>query len=158
MPWHIILCVFTTQVHTVCKINNHFHINILSHTCIVHNFLCTLPRSAAPHTPRVLLLGPTGSGKSLQAAQLARQYRLVNIDCKELIKRTIASGSKLAVKMKPFHERGLLSELQVKVVWSYHHKLFLRNWALCTVHPTQTLNNMKFVVNFKFSNFLRFRV
>lgn len=78
----------------------------------VYNFLCTLPRSAAPHTPRVLLLGPTGSGKSLQAAQLARSYHLVNIDCKELIKRTIASGSKLAVQMKPFDERGLLSKLE----------------------------------------------
>ena len=44
----------------------------------VHSFLCTQQRSAAPHTPRVVLLGPTGSGKSLQASQLARKYHLVN--------------------------------------------------------------------------------
>ena len=108
-----------TYIHIPYKVQKSYIIiiyYIFSHAYIVHNFLCTLPRSAAPHTPRVLLLGPTGSGKSLQAAQLARQYRLVNIDCKELIKQTIASGSKLAVKMKPFHERGLLSELQVRVV------------------------------------------
>ena len=84
----------------------------LSHTHTVYNFLCTRHRSAAPHIPRVLLLGSTGSGKSLQAAQLARCYHLVNVDCKELIKQTIASGSKLAVQMKPFDERGLLSELE----------------------------------------------
>ena len=44
----------------------------------VHSFLCTQQRSAAPHTPRVVFLGPTGSGKSLQASQLARKYHLVN--------------------------------------------------------------------------------
>ena len=109
---HVHSHIQSTEIIKYYNTYYYFHI----HTCIVHNFLCTLPRSAAPHTPRVLLLGPTGSGKSLQAAQLARQYRLVNIDCKELIKQTIASGSKLAVKMKPFHERGLLSELQVRVV------------------------------------------
>uniref|UniRef100_A0A2I3S9A8 Adenylate kinase 8 n=1 Tax=Pan troglodytes TaxID=9598 RepID=A0A2I3S9A8_PANTR len=35
-------------------------------------------RTNAPFTPRVLLLGPVGSGKSLQAALLAQKYRLVN--------------------------------------------------------------------------------
>ena len=35
-------------------------------------------RNNAPHTPRVLLLGPTGSGKSVQAALLASKYQLVN--------------------------------------------------------------------------------
>ncbi len=44
----------------------------------VHGYLCTMCRSNAPFTPRVILLGPTGSGKSLQAAQLARKYRLVD--------------------------------------------------------------------------------
>ena len=105
------------HIHLLLYTHTHTHTHIKRILPIVHNFLCTLPRSAAPHTPRVLLLGPTGSGKSLQAAQLARQYRLVNIDCKELIRRTVASGSKLAVQMKPFVERGLLSELKVKVNW-----------------------------------------
>ena len=35
----------------------------------------------SPHIPRVVLLGPTGSGKSLQAAQLADKYRLINGMC-----------------------------------------------------------------------------
>ena len=44
----------------------------------VVGFLSMRHRSAAPHTPRVLLLGPTGAGKSVQAAMLADKYRLVD--------------------------------------------------------------------------------
>ncbi|XP_060056433.1 adenylate kinase 8 isoform X2 [Erinaceus europaeus] len=36
-------------------------------------------RSNAPFTPRVLLLGPLGSGKKLQAGLLAQKYNLINI-------------------------------------------------------------------------------
>lgn len=45
-------------------------------------FLASSPRSAAPHTPRVVLLGPTGSGKNIQAALLASKYNIVNGDIK----------------------------------------------------------------------------
>lgn len=41
-------------------------------------FLCSKTRSAAPHTPRVVLLGVTGSGKAVQAALLANKYNIVN--------------------------------------------------------------------------------
>ena len=41
------------------------------------SFLCSQPRSNAPHTPRVILLGATGSGKNVQAALLANKYNLV---------------------------------------------------------------------------------
>ena len=102
-----------THTHTHARMYTHTHAHAHTHT--VHNFLCTKARSAAPHIPRVLLLGPAGSGKSLQAAQLARQYRLVDVDCKELIKQTITSGTKLAVQMKPFHERGLMSECRKRI-------------------------------------------
>ncbi|XP_073761665.1 adenylate kinase 8 isoform X2 [Callorhinus ursinus] len=42
-------------------------------------YVQTNHRSNAPFTPRVLLCGPTGSGKSLQAALLAQKYGLVNV-------------------------------------------------------------------------------
>ncbi|KAL5484698.1 hypothetical protein EMCRGX_G021238 [Ephydatia muelleri] len=74
----------------------------------VQGFLCTRQRSVAPHTPRVLLLGPIGSGRSLHAAQLARKYRLVDVDCSQLIKQTLVSGSKMAEQMKPFYEKKML--------------------------------------------------
>ena len=38
----------------------------------------TRERSFAPFTPRVILIGPPGSGKTLQAALLASKYNLVN--------------------------------------------------------------------------------
>ena len=79
----------------------------------VTTYLSSEPRSAAPHTPRVLLLGPTGAGKTLQALHLARTYNIVSVDARELIIRTINSGSNDAVKMKPFHERGIMSEFKL---------------------------------------------
>ncbi|XP_006164377.1 adenylate kinase 8 isoform X3 [Tupaia chinensis] len=42
-------------------------------------YVQTNHRSNAPFTPRVLLCGPVGSGKSLQAALLAQKYGLVNV-------------------------------------------------------------------------------
>ena len=45
---------------------------------IVLVFMTTRLRSVAPHTPRVVLLGPPGAGKSWQAARLAEKYRLVD--------------------------------------------------------------------------------
>lgn len=41
-------------------------------------FVQSRPRSAAPFTPRILFLGPPGSGKSLQAALIAQKYDVVN--------------------------------------------------------------------------------
>ena len=124
----------------------------------VFQFLCTLRRSVAPHTPRVVLLGPSGSGKSLQAASLARNYRLVDgekminsvlskklnstdsapppsppppplpthtlVDCRQLIRQTLVSGSKLAHQMKPFREGNMLSKLNVH----YPHSPRARHW------------------------------
>lgn len=76
----------------------------------VLSFLLTDVLTAAPHTPRVVLLGPTGSGKSLQAANLARKYNLVEVDFKQLIQQRTASGSKVGATMKPFTERDMMSE------------------------------------------------
>uniref|UniRef100_A0A8D1MNA3 Adenylate kinase 8 n=1 Tax=Sus scrofa TaxID=9823 RepID=A0A8D1MNA3_PIG len=47
--------------------------------CQALTYVQTIHRSNAPFTPRVLLLGPMGSGKSLQAALLAQKYGLVNV-------------------------------------------------------------------------------
>ena len=82
----------------------------------VYTFLCTVGRTCAPRIPRVLLIGPTGSGKSLQAAQLARAYKMVEVDCKLLIKQSLASGTKDGLAMKPFHDRGMLSKSFITII------------------------------------------
>ncbi|XP_065647184.1 adenylate kinase 8 isoform X3 [Hydra vulgaris] len=89
--------------------------DVLSQT-LVH--LSTRQRNNAPFTPRVLFLGPPGSGKSLQAVMLAKKYNLVNIDCNEFIKQKLKDDSKFGEAMKPFEERGVKipDELIVNVV------------------------------------------
>lgn len=44
----------------------------------VMTFVSQPARSAAPHTPRVLLIGSRGSGKTTQAAMLSAKYRIVD--------------------------------------------------------------------------------
>ncbi|XP_050809150.1 adenylate kinase 8-like [Gopherus flavomarginatus] len=72
----------------------------------VLKFVESQPRSAAPFTPRVLLCGPPGSGKSLQAALLAQKYSLVNVGCGQLLKEAMAEKSKIGELIKPYFESG----------------------------------------------------
>ena len=48
-------------------------------------FISSKIRSSAPHNPRIVLLGPTGSGKAVQAALLANKYNLINGQCPRLL-------------------------------------------------------------------------
>lgn len=73
----------------------------------VLTFLQTRFRSAAPVTPHIILLGPTGAGKSVQAAILTEKYQIVNVDFHQLIQQTLASDNKLASIMKPFRDRNI---------------------------------------------------
>lgn len=54
--------------------------NHLQHSpsVVVLSYLKMNHRDQAPHTPRVIFLGPTGCGKSVQAELLASKYGLVN--------------------------------------------------------------------------------
>lgn len=47
-------------------------------TVVVMAYLKMNHRDSAPHTPTLILLGPTGCGKSVQAELLASKYGLVN--------------------------------------------------------------------------------
>lgn len=72
------------------------------------SFLCSQPRSNAPHTPRVILLGATGSGKNVQAALLANKYNLVQVACGQLIKQAIAQETKSGMAAKPYVEKEMM--------------------------------------------------
>lgn len=78
--------------------------DVFSH---VMTFVCQQPRSAAPHTPRIILIGPRGSGRGTQAELLANKYRLVNVDCGRLISQAIASNSSTGHACKSYVDKGL---------------------------------------------------
>jgi len=64
-------------------------------------------RSQAPMTPRVLLLGPTGAGKAVQAALIASKYNILNISVPQLVQQSIESESKLGGAIKPYIEQDI---------------------------------------------------
>ncbi|XP_003407533.2 adenylate kinase 8 [Loxodonta africana] len=70
-------------------------------------YVQTNHRSNAPFTPRVLLCGPVGSGKSLQAALLAQKYGLVNVCCGQLLKEAVADKSRFGELIRPFFEKKM---------------------------------------------------
>nr|XP_028602261.1 adenylate kinase 8-like [Podarcis muralis] len=72
----------------------------------VLNFVQSRPHSDAPFSPRVLLLGPPGCGKSLQAALLAQKYGLVNIFFGDLLREKVAAKTAVGELIKPFFESG----------------------------------------------------
>ncbi|XP_028353026.1 adenylate kinase 8 isoform X3 [Physeter macrocephalus] len=68
-------------------------------------YVQTIHPSNAPFTPRVLLCGPVGSGRSLQAALLAQKYGLVNVCCGQLLKEAVADKSEYGELIRPFFEK-----------------------------------------------------
>uniref|UniRef100_A0A670J654 Uncharacterized protein n=1 Tax=Podarcis muralis TaxID=64176 RepID=A0A670J654_PODMU len=54
----------------------------------------------------LLLLGPPGCGKSLQAALLAQKYGLVNIFFGDLLREKVAAKTAVGELIKPFFESG----------------------------------------------------
>ncbi|XP_036117586.1 adenylate kinase 8 [Molossus molossus] len=70
-------------------------------------YVQTKHRSNAPFTPRVLLCGPVGSGKSLQAALLAQKYSLVNVCCGQLLTEAVADESRYGEVIRPYFEKEM---------------------------------------------------
>ncbi|KAF7641732.1 hypothetical protein LDENG_00273660 [Lucifuga dentata] len=52
--------------------------------------------------PRILLLGPPGSGKSLQARLLSDKYKIVDVCFSQLLRSIAADGSALGKQVQPF--------------------------------------------------------
>ncbi|XP_069544159.1 adenylate kinase 8 [Brachyistius frenatus] len=53
-------------------------------------------------TPRILLIGPPGSGKSHQARLLSGKYKMVDVCCGWLLRSMAAEGSGLGAEVKPY--------------------------------------------------------
>ncbi|XP_041756491.1 adenylate kinase 8 isoform X4 [Coregonus clupeaformis] len=72
----------------------------------VLTYILSQHRSVAPHTPRVLLFGPPGSGKSLQAKLISQKYNIVNLCCGELLEAVSADATNMGELIKPYLESG----------------------------------------------------
>ncbi|XP_070760848.1 adenylate kinase 8 [Enoplosus armatus] len=66
-------------------------------------FIRTRRRS---RTPRILLLGPPGSGKSHQARLLSEKYKMVDVCCGQLLRSVASEGSALGVEIQPYLDDG----------------------------------------------------
>uniref|UniRef100_A0ACB8EZM7 Adenylate kinase 8 n=1 Tax=Sphaerodactylus townsendi TaxID=933632 RepID=A0ACB8EZM7_9SAUR len=64
------------------------------------------PRTPAPFSPRILLCGPPGCGKSLQAALLSQKYGIINVCCGQLLREAVANETKLGELIKPYLNSG----------------------------------------------------
>lgn len=62
-------------------------------------------RSHAPVTPRILLIGPYGSGRRTQASALSKKYDIVNVSVTNLIKEAVAHESALGVAIRPHYQK-----------------------------------------------------
>ncbi|KAG8539876.1 hypothetical protein GDO81_020197, partial [Engystomops pustulosus] len=71
----------------------------------VLTFVLSKPRSLAPFTPRILLYGPPGSGRSLQAMLLAQKYDIVNVSCGQVLKEAVADQTKRGLLIEPYIEK-----------------------------------------------------
>ncbi|XP_078502298.1 adenylate kinase 8 isoform X2 [Lissotriton helveticus] len=100
----------------------------------VLTFVQSRHRSVAPHTPRILLYGPPGSGTSLQAALLAQKYNIVNISCGKVLKQEVANETKLGQLIRPYIERRqqVPDSVVVRVLTKHLSKLeaATRGWVL----------------------------
>ncbi|XP_072908798.1 adenylate kinase 8 isoform X3 [Hemitrygon akajei] len=61
-------------------------------------------QSIAPFTPRIILHGPPGSGRSLQAEMIAEKYRIVNVSSGQLLREAVAAETRFGETIKPYVE------------------------------------------------------
>lgn len=76
---------------------------------MVREFINRSPASKAPRRPmRVLILGPTGSGKTTQSRMLSNTYGLVHISVGELLRKEAAKSSDTRDKIEVLINIGAL--------------------------------------------------
>ncbi|KAM6930933.1 adenylate kinase 8 [Xenentodon cancila] len=85
-------------------------------------------------TPKILLLGPPGSGKSHQAALLSEKHKMVDVCCDQVLKSVTAGGSSLGHKVQFYLDHGSpvpdVLVLQVLEERLSHLDCSCRGWVL----------------------------
>ncbi|VDD74805.1 unnamed protein product [Mesocestoides corti] len=92
------------------------------------------PRTPAMWTPRVLLLGFSGSGRKTVAAELVKRYSLVSVHCGTLIRREVLRETKLGNAMATYANARLAvpDDMLICLLQSRLSELdcTLRGWVL----------------------------
>ncbi|XP_071328446.1 adenylate kinase 8 isoform X2 [Trachinotus anak] len=76
------------------------------HNDVYQQVLAFVRTHHRPRTPRILLLGPPGSGKSHQARLLSEKYKMVDVCCGQLLRSVAADGSGLGEEIQPYLDDG----------------------------------------------------
>jgi len=66
----------------------------------------------------ILILGPQGSGKGTQAKRIASEYGYVHIATGDILRKAVADGTALGLRVKPILEAGRLvdDELMIELI------------------------------------------
>ncbi|XP_022620471.1 adenylate kinase 8 [Seriola dumerili] len=88
------------------------------HTDVYQQVLAFVRTRRRSRTPRILLLGPPGSGKSHQARLLSEKYKMVDVCCGQLLRSVAADGSSLGEEIQPYldDERPVPDSLVLQVL------------------------------------------
>ncbi|XP_023814531.1 adenylate kinase 8 isoform X3 [Oryzias latipes] len=78
-----------------------------SHADIYQQALAFVQTRHRSRPQRIVLLGPPGSGKSLQAQLLAETYKMVDVSCGRLLRSIAAGGSALGEDIQLYLDGGL---------------------------------------------------
>jgi len=63
----------------------------------------------------IIFLGAPGAGKGTQAAELARELKLVHVATGDLFRQALERGSELGIKAKYYMEKGVLVPNQITI-------------------------------------------
>ncbi|XP_070690542.1 adenylate kinase 8 [Pempheris klunzingeri] len=76
------------------------------HTDVYQQVLAFVRTRHRSRTPRILLIGPPGSGKSYQARMLSQKYKMVDVCCGQMLRSVAADGSAVGEEIQPYLDNG----------------------------------------------------
>ncbi|XP_031735136.1 adenylate kinase 8 [Anarrhichthys ocellatus] len=76
------------------------------HADVYQQVLAFVRTRRRSRTPRILLLGPPGSGKSHQARLLSQKYKMVDVCCGRLLRSVAADGSAVGEEIQSYLDVG----------------------------------------------------
>ena len=90
-----------------------------------------------PATPKLILLGPPGSGKGTHAARVMQAYSVPAISTGEVLREQLANGSPIGMKAKAYMDVGKLvpDEIIIELVENLFEKNGMENGFLFDGFP-----------------------